>query len=233
MKTTWLTSAALICLLTSCAGGPSMTVPDDLLSGLPPGKMAPVNQARGERDAALDAANQAKTAITRAEQEKTLAKTELDVAKSELEAARAKADIAKGGSADDVKMAENAVAQAEAKKAVKQYLVLWRTRQVEKVEAEADLADVNLQYAEAKLEAEKARAVQDIDKAKAQEISVSKFELQVAEYKQKQAEAEADLAGVSVEVEEAQKNYDKAVSRLEAITGRPAEAPAAAPAPAY
>lgn len=215
--------------LFACSSGPSMRVEDALLAKVPPGAMQGVIDARAKRDQAADAVSKAEIDITKAKNAADLVKSELKIAESEVEQAGLKVDIAKQqGNAEAIQDAEAEAAIKRATVDVKKKLLNLRLRQIEQAEARLVLAKILLEKAQAEVELAKAKAVQGLDDPRAKEISVSRFELQVTEYKSKVAKAEEEVAAVGVEVEEAQKIYDEAKQRLDAMTAPAATVPGGA-----
>lgn len=209
-------------LLAGCASGPEMQVDENLLSGLGPGQMQGVIAARSDRDVAFDAYSKAQQDKVGGQNELMVAKTELEIAKSELDHAEAKASIAKGGTNEDFQRAQDEVAVKSAQIESRKYNVTWRQRRIELLDAKESLGKKKLEMQEARVEAAKARAVQDLDRAEVRDISVSRFDLQVTQYKSGVAGAEQEAASVAVEVEEALKALQSAKARLQALQGTPA-----------
>lgn len=199
----WITMAPLLalgCRSTRFGNDPdgsvAVVVNDDMLVSVPEADRENITRARTER-------SEMKDRVAMAERDAEQGRRQLDVTEEELEAAEDAVTTAEKGL--EVARDGNENARASEMESANRKLETARTRlylarsrvahgktQLSRLESETDLANLRLQWSEACVELAKAKAVHELDRPEAREISVRAFEARVADRKIQVALAEID-----------------------------------------
>jgi len=227
----WMTMAPLLAL--GCRSTPfghnpdgsvAVVVNDDMLVSVPEADRESITRARTER-------GEMKDRVVMAERDAEQGRRQLDVTKEELEAAEAAVQTAEkslevardGGEGVRKSEMESASLRLEDARAqlycARSKFAHGRT-QLSRLESETDLADLRMQWSEARVELAKARAVHELDRPEAREISMMAFEARVADRQVQVAMAEIDAQAWEKKVQVRQDALEEQQARLSELRDR-------------
>ncbi len=223
MRFTHFTGLATCLALTACSAlSPGPQNDDALMEHLDESQLSEINTARAELDERADALATARRDVLRAEAEHDLAKADLDLVQARADHAEAAVAVAKTGTEDELREANEALHVAHADVAPQRDLIHWRKCEIARTEKAAALAERELELAEARVELVKARAYSETNQAGAREVDVLGFEKLVSERQEQAAKAEVELEAARRDCTMAQRTYDEATaSSKEAVYERP------------
>ena len=177
-------------------GSVAVVVDDDILVNVPEADREEIARARSER-------SEMKDRVAIAERDVEQGKRQLDVAEEELEAAEAAVRtaekslvVARDGDervrTSEMESASSRLATARTNLYYARSKVAHDRTHISRLKSHTDLANMRLEWSEACVELAKAKAVHELDRPEASEISVMEFEARVADREVQVAMAEID-----------------------------------------
>ncbi|MEM9382034.1 MAG: hypothetical protein AAGB93_18910 [Planctomycetota bacterium] len=207
------TSLAALTLLSSCGYGAAMTRVDDrLLMSLPVEGLAPIRVARTELTEAEGDVADAQAAERRARQSLQFAHSEMRVASAsvaqervELERARRRDD------GTDEGRAREGYDEALRTASIARLAVSLAKRELEVAALRATLARETRRLSDARLQYEKGLALEGVDLAAGDVVSLEQFEAQVLHQEEEVRSADRRLSAARVDMQRAREAYDAAI----------------------
>lgn len=195
------------CLAAGCSSTGNQNkydqVDNSMLQYVPESKMAPITDARTERDKANDTLAAAQRRTQQAHKELELAQQERAVAEAEVKKAALAVDIAQKGTQAELDRAKVAVEEAKTLPTAVKARITWRERELDRAKAEEDLAVRDRDLGNARVQVAEAREIKKLDRPEARNVNVETCEAQfrdaqetmrAAKTKADEARRAADLA---------------------------------------
>lgn len=206
-------------VFASCASTSNLgRIDNALLSELSPSTMAGVVEARATKDSAEDALAKAQRDTQWAEEQVELTRSNLKVSRTEVEDANlAMITAERSGTVSQLEAAkrsyEYAVARADE---VRERLAL-RKRELEHAKLAQKMALEEYRLNTARVELQKAEAVQELDRVAAKQIPVKDYRKQVRYHETEVQLARVRLTAMTSEVDEARQEYELFRAKVAAL----------------
>lgn len=197
--------------VSSCSSTPQAPdrLDDAMLSELSPAAMAGVVEARATKDAADDAHAKAKRDTQWAEEQVGLSRSALDVARAEVNEAKLALAVAdKSGTGRQLDAASATYDYRLARSDQARELLALRKRELDVSRLREKLALEQLRLNSARVELEKAQAVQELDRVAARRVPVKDHQKQVRYHETEAELARVRLNAAEIELQEAQVEYE-------------------------
>ncbi len=203
---------------TGCSAlGKSPSIDSALLSELPESSMVSIVEARAAKDTFEDTYAKAKRDTKWSAEQVELSRSSLNVLRSELEDAKLAIVLSdRSGTTSQLASAQAAHEYALARADVGRELLSLRKREFEAAKLTEKVALEELRLSRARVELEKAQAVQTLDRVAAKRIAVKDFVKQVRYHETEVELARVHLKSAETEVQDAKSVYESAVKQAEA-----------------
>jgi predicted nucleic acid-binding Zn-ribbon protein len=221
--------AAAVFSLSACAsaGGAKKeaTAPkieESWLARVPPENMAPVEQARTERQTQRDELNRAGVARKDAENQVSVAQNEEKAAKAQVDAAEAQLKGAKSrGQYTAINEAKTALDRAKLAHQVAQANVQRREKAVDVAKAQEDLEKARVETADTRVSQAEYRALQSSGDTRASRIDPARYDAALAASQARENEAQAKVQQRQNQYEAANTKYQQLGRELQASQPAP------------
>lgn len=213
-----LTPITLLLLASCVSTSNPRRIDNALLSELSPSTMANVVEARATKDTAKDALAKAERDTQWAEEQVELTRSNLKVARTALDDAKlAMVTAERSGTISQLAAAKKSYEYAVVRTdAVRERLAL-RKREFEHAKLAQKLALEEYRLEAARVELQKAEAIQELDRVAAKQIPVKDYRKQVRYHETEVELARVRLAAMASEVEEARQEYAVLRAKAEAL----------------
>ena len=206
-------------LLAACNTAPTR-IDNALLSELDQSSMSGVVEARAHKDSAEDALAKAERDTQWAEEQAELTRSSLKVAQTSLADAKLGMVVAdRSGTVGQLKAAEHAYDYAAARVDEVRGLLGLRKREFEYAKLAQKLALEEFRLGNARVELQKAEAVQELDRVAAKKIPVKDYQKQVRFHETEVELAKVRLRAMADHVEDARQEADAMREQAEALKG--------------
>ena len=213
----------LLVTLSGCSGAPKLVAIDNaLLTEVDAGDMERITVARDAQSVAEDALAKAKQLTKESTQAEKLARASLKTRRATLDQTKVAVAIAEdGGTAVEVRETElaHALALADAELARQELALAKRTLEHARLEERLALEEARL--ARARVELEKAVALQDVDRADARRIEAADYRKQVEYHSEEAVTARKRAEAARERVEKAAGKVARAREDVQRLTPAP------------
>ncbi|MEM6567560.1 MAG: hypothetical protein AAF957_04080 [Planctomycetota bacterium] len=208
-----LPALALLTILSSCGYHAAMTRVDDrLLMSLPIERLEPIRVAETEFAEAKDDLADAQAADRRARQSLKLAESEMRVAGASVAQERVDLERARRrGDSTAEAVASEAYDEALRTASIARLAVALAKREAEVAALRTTLARESKRLSDARVQFEKGFALEGVELAAGDVVSMEQFEAQVAHHEDEVRSADRRLSTARVEMQSAREAYDAAI----------------------
>lgn len=216
----WGASVLAVALLIGCSHGREARAPEikqDWLSRVPPGDMAPVEQARSQLRMMEDERNRAEAAVRDAKNQHEIAQNEFDTADNQVDTAEAAVKAARNtGDQARISRAQAALEEAEAARAAAEAKTKWTEANVEAAEKRHEFAEARVRTQEARVTQAEYEALAKNDDTRVEEYSPAQFQAAVDARERDERNLQQEIREADQKVATTRQEWNSARQRLEA-----------------